>query len=155
MAIHFVTSASASRWPDIADLDRSVADREPNRFRSGIDGWIVWSYLLLRDELAQSAACRFISRTDSSPDTSASRTASWSNDGLHSLEPYSSIGQAKSRTADGEYLHCCHRRCSKSILLGVVCCEAEALGRWSGPRRADSSAAPDIAVRVLCVRLPH
>jgi hypothetical protein len=55
MAIYFVTRASASRWIDIAGLDRSVANGEPDRFRSGIDGWIVWSYLLLRDELAQRA----------------------------------------------------------------------------------------------------
>jgi hypothetical protein len=52
MAIYFVTRSGAARWQDIARLDRSVAEREPDRFRSGIDGWIAWSYLLLRDELS-------------------------------------------------------------------------------------------------------
>lgn len=61
----FVARGLAERWPDIAALNAAAIDREQARFRSGVDTWIVQSYLRLaaglqERGLAASIAERFV-----------------------------------------------------------------------------------------------
>jgi hypothetical protein len=49
--IHFVARALSSQWPDIERLDESDIARHAQRFRGGVNNWIVQTYLRLRDPL--------------------------------------------------------------------------------------------------------
>ena len=49
--IHFVARSLKSQWPDIEALDESAIARHAQRFRSGVNNWIVQSYLRLREPL--------------------------------------------------------------------------------------------------------
>jgi len=50
---HFVARDLARSWADIATLQESDIDRYPERFRGGVNNWIVQSYLHLREALAR------------------------------------------------------------------------------------------------------
>jgi hypothetical protein len=47
----FVATSLSKRWQDIASLDAGSVEREPGRFRIGMDNWIVQTYLRLREAL--------------------------------------------------------------------------------------------------------
>lgn len=47
----FVATSLSKRWLDIAKLDASSVEREPGRFRIGMDNWIVQTFLRLRGAL--------------------------------------------------------------------------------------------------------
>jgi hypothetical protein len=49
--VHFVARALSSHWPDIERLDESDIARHAQRFRGGVNNWIVQTYLRLRDPL--------------------------------------------------------------------------------------------------------
>ena len=49
--IVFVARGLATDWPDIAKLDEPGLDREFERFRRGVDNWIVQGYVRLRAPL--------------------------------------------------------------------------------------------------------
>ncbi|HXZ48317.1 MAG TPA: hypothetical protein VEG27_04810 [Usitatibacter sp.] len=49
--IVFVVRSLATDWPDIAALDEPGLDREHERFRRGIENWIVQTYVRLRAPL--------------------------------------------------------------------------------------------------------
>ena len=51
MEIHFVARSLKSQWPDIEALDESAIARHAQRFRGGVNNWIVQSYLRLREPL--------------------------------------------------------------------------------------------------------
>jgi hypothetical protein len=53
MQLQFVAPGLARRWPDLDALSAADVDRHAPRFRGGINDWIVQTYLLLKDSLAE------------------------------------------------------------------------------------------------------
>ena len=49
--VYFVTRRHYAKWRDIDQLSAQDIDRNPQRFRSGVDVWIAQSYLRLRKPL--------------------------------------------------------------------------------------------------------
>ena len=53
MRIVFVAGRRLEAWPDIESLDAGSVDAHPSRFRSGVDVWVIQSYLRLSQRLRE------------------------------------------------------------------------------------------------------
>lgn len=51
--IHFVGRSLSENWPDLAELDETSINLQAERFRGGVNNWVIQTYLHLKDPLEQ------------------------------------------------------------------------------------------------------
>jgi hypothetical protein len=59
--IHFVGRNLSDAWSDLAELDENAIDTQAERFRGGVNNWIIQTYLRLRQALLEAGVMATIS----------------------------------------------------------------------------------------------